>query len=285
MSVSTVLDALACPICAGHLRQSGTSLRCPSRHSYDIAREGYVNLLPGRAKAHTADTAQMVAARRELLAGEAFGPLIRAVADASVSAVDDDVTGIVLDAGCGTGEYLQAVLAAMPERRGAGFDVSKLACRAAARLLPDAGFFVADTWREWPIRDRAAAVVLDVFAPRNAAETHRVLAREGALVVATPTALHLGALVSAVGLVTVDPLKTQRLSEKLGDLFTLEEEQVVTSELSLTPTEALAAVMMGPSAAHATAEEIAARLEPLGETIVALLSARVAVYRPIRRSA
>jgi hypothetical protein len=163
-------------------------------------------------------------------------------------------------------------------------DISKFACRAAARAVPDAGVVVADVWRPLPLRDRAAAIVLDVFSPRNAAEFHRVLSRDGGLIVVTPTALHLNSLVSALGLLTVDPDKQVRLAEKLGDLFELESERLVTAELSLSREHALAAAQMGPSAAHVSAEELERRAHALDEPFLTVLSAVVAVYRPKRRA-
>jgi len=280
MGLDRVIKSLVCPVCADPLAVNGNVLRCSHGHSFDVAREGYVNLLPGRAKASTADTAEMVAARREFLGAGPYDPLIAAVVDAAVHAVDPEVPGLVVDAGGGTGEYLAAVLAGLPERRGVSLDISKLACRVAARLLPDAGVIVADVWRPWSLRDRSAAIVLDVFSPRNAAEFHRVLSREGALIVVTPTALHLNSLVSAMGLLTVDPNKEVRLAEKLGELFELVSETLVTAELSLTRSQALAAAQMGPSAAHASADELGTRAASLEEPFLTVLSAVVATYRP-----
>jgi 23S rRNA (guanine745-N1)-methyltransferase len=279
-----VVQALTCPVCSSRLHVTGGVLSCTSRHSFDIAREGYVNLLPGRAKASTADTAEMVAARKEFLAAGPFDPLLHAVAVAARGAVDEDVTGIVLDAGGGTGDYLRAVLEAMPERKGISLDISKLACRVAARSLPDAGVVVADVWKPLPLRDRAAALVLDIFSPRNASEFHRVLARDGALIVVTPTALHLASLVSAVGLITVDPDKQVKLAEKLSGHFKLLSETLVTAELSLTREQALAAAGMGPTGAHATPEELATRASALDEPFLTVLSVNVGVYRPLSRS-
>lgn len=279
-----VVQALTCPVCSGRLHLADGTLSCGSRHSFDVAREGYVNLLSGRAKASTADTAEMVAARAAFLSAGPFDPLLRAVACAARDAVDEDVTGIVVDAGGGTGAYLGAVLEAMPERRGLSLDISKLACRVAARTLPDAGVVVADVWRPLPMRDRSAAVVLDVFSPRNASEFYRILARDGALIVVTPTALHLASLVSAMGLLSVDPDKQVRLTEKLSGHFALVSETLVTSELRLTRPQALAVAGMGPTGAHVSTEELAVRVAALEEPFLTVLSANVAVYRPLSRS-
>ncbi len=75
---------------------------------------------------------------------------------------------------------------------------------------------VADTWAGLPVRDGAVDRVLVVFAPRNGAETARVLAPGGRLVVVTPAADHLAELVGPLGLLSVDPAKAERLAGSLG---------------------------------------------------------------------
>lgn len=285
MGLERVVKLLVCPVCRAPVAIKGGALGCGSGHSFDIAREGYVNLLPGRSKASTADTAEMVAARKAFLGSGPFEPLLTEVARAAAAAVDEDVPGVVLDAGGGTGEYLARVLDALPQRGGVVLDISKLACRVATRVVPSSGVVVSDVWRSLPLRDRSAAIVLDVFSPRNAAEFHRVLSRDGALIVVTPTSLHLASLVSAMGLLSVDPDKKARLVEQLGDLFELETETLVTSELSLTRAQALAAAQMGPIAAHVSAQELGTRADALEEPFLTVLSAVVAVYRPRSRPA
>ena len=60
--------ALRCPVCGGALMPLGTSLRCPQGHSYDMAKEGYVNLLAiqRRHAADPGDGKAMVRARRAI---------------------------------------------------------------------------------------------------------------------------------------------------------------------------------------------------------------------------
>lgn len=270
--------ALLCPHCGGSLAPSDGALRCPAGHSFDVARQGYVNLTGAGTHTGTADTRAMVAARQAFLASGHFRPLLDAVATAAAEAAHG-VPGCLIDAGGGTGEYLAAALDRMPEREGLVLDLSKDACKHAARLHPRMSAVVADTWRQLPLAGGSAAVVLNVFAPRNAAEFARVLAPGGAVVTVTPNAAHLGELVAALGLVTVDARKEERLEEQLGTLFERERSTCVERTLALTREEAALVVGMGPSARHLEMAELDACLAALGEPVRTTLSATVSVWR------
>jgi 23S rRNA (guanine745-N1)-methyltransferase len=232
-----VLDVLLCPVCRELLTRSGGALRCPAGHTFDIARQGYVNLL-GRADG---DTAAMVADRAAFLAAGHYAPLARKLAERAA----DCAPGLVVDAGAGTGYYLNAVLA----RGGFGLalDASPLALRRAARAHERIGAAVWDVWRPWPVRDGAAAVVLNVFAPRNGPEFHRVLRPDGTLLVVTPTQEHLAELGSA--LLSVDPRKPARLAETLAR-FERVTSEVLSYPLTLSASDVRRVIGMGPAAHH-----------------------------------
>ena len=105
-----VSDLLACPVCGRGFTLRPLALRCASGHSFDIARQGYVNLLPGGARPGTADTMEMVAARQAFLAAGHYAPLAGAIADLAAATVPAGPRPCVLDAGSGPGYYLAAVL-------------------------------------------------------------------------------------------------------------------------------------------------------------------------------
>ncbi|MGI8879020.1 MAG: putative RNA methyltransferase, partial [Jatrophihabitans sp.] len=107
-ALDAVLSALRCPSCAGSLRSDGTRVHCPHGHSFDIARQGYVNLTAGGTQARTGDTAAMVAARERFLATGHYGPLADRLARVSLHH-DQGAPGLVLDLAGGTGYYLRAV--------------------------------------------------------------------------------------------------------------------------------------------------------------------------------
>ncbi|MEV4522246.1 23S rRNA methyltransferase [Micromonospora sp. BL1] len=278
-----VLARLRCPVCAEPLAEAtaGTAraLRCPRGHSFDIARQGYVNLLAGRAP-HTGDSAEMVAARAGFLAAGHYDTVAAALAGTAVRVAGSDPYPLVVDAGAGTGHYLAAVLAALPDAAGLALDVSKPALRRAARAHPRAAAALADTWQRLPLADRSTAVLLNVFAPRNGPEFHRVLDPGGALLVVTPAADHLAELVDALDLLRVDPDKADRVAGSLGGHFAEESATGHRARLALTRAEVTTLVGMGPSAWHADPQRLAARIAALPEPVPVTLSVRLGVHRP-----
>jgi 23S rRNA (guanine745-N1)-methyltransferase len=268
---------LACPLCRGPLDEARGTLRCASGHAFDVARQGYVNLAAAVGHAPVnADDAGSVAARAEFLSGGHFGPVAREVADRVAAVAPAEAA--VLDAGAGIGYYLAAVLDAVPGAVGLAVDSSPAALRRAARAHPRAGAFGWDLRLPLPVRDGSVHVVLNVFAPRNAAEYARVLAPGGALLVVTPGAGHLAELVDALGQIGVDTEKPARLAATLDPLFTLRECSGLDLGLRLPRAAAAAMVRMSPSAHHLRAGGLAAGLAALPDPVAVTASVRVATY-------
>jgi 23S rRNA (guanine745-N1)-methyltransferase len=274
--LANVIDMLRCPHCGGDLVLNDRTVGCAEGHSFDVARQGYLNLLPGDARTGSADTAAMVRARADFLAGGHYTPIAEAVAGAAVAA---SPAGDAIDLGAGTGYYLAAVLERLPSARGLALDVSKHALRVAARADPRIGAVGCDAWAGLPVRDAAAALVVNVFAPRDPAELARVLAPGGSLVVVTPNRAHLSELVSAVGMLTVQERKRERLEGKLGTLFEAAGETAVERTLVLDHTDVAALVAMGPSARHLSEQQVAERVAALPDPLAVTLSVTVATYR------
>lgn len=213
----------------------------------NIARQGYVSLLGRDSGTHTADSAEMVAARERFLAAGHFQPLVEALVEAA-GGVEPGLDGAVVDLGCGTGQYLAAVLDALPDRTGIGVDNSKFAARRTAKSHSRASAIVADIWDEIPLRDDAAALMLNVFSPRNGEEMGRILAPGGRLVVVTPQAGHLTELIERFGMISVDPDKEERLERSLGPLVEGMESRELRWTMELGPDSVRDLVEMGPSA-------------------------------------
>lgn len=275
-----VTHVLSCPHCGQGLARAGETLRCEQGHSFDIARQGYASLLAPASRTDTADSAAMVAARSEFLGAGHFSPIADAVADAVVGAIGATAAGCVADIGAGTGYYLSRVMEALPHACGLALDVSKPALRRAARAHERIGAAAADTWSALPVADHALAAVLDIFAPRNAGEIARVLTPGGVLVVVAPGADHLHEAVAALGLVSVDADKDERLVRSLGDAFSLLSERRVTYPLALGSSALRAVIAMGPSARHLDAAELEDRIGALALPFAMTVDVTVSVWRP-----
>ena len=265
----SAVRALRCPICQARFELTGGALRCAERHSYDLAKQGYVNLLG----AGTGDNKDMVTARSEFLAAGHYRPL----ADLIASRVP--AHGLIVDAGTGTGYYLAAALE-KSEAVGLGLDTSTAALRRAARAHPDIAAVVWDLWRPWPVESGAADVILNIFAPRNPAECARVLRPGGTLLVVTPTSEHLAELRAHVGILAVEEDKLVRLDLALSPYFSPASRDGLTVALDLSPDDVRRVVHMGPNAYHADAAELAAITDSVAVTASFVLSA----YRSLATS-
>ena len=167
---------LVCPICGLPILKQDRSYVCENRHSFDIARQGYVNLLTVQQKHSLApgDTREQVLSRRSFLEAGHYAP----IADALVEAArKHGAAGEILDVGCGEG-YYSARLAKALDLPLTGLDISKEAVRCAAAKYKDARWLCA-TAAHIPVRDGAAGVITSLFALTLPEEYRRVLAEGG----------------------------------------------------------------------------------------------------------
>jgi len=269
-----LLPVLACPVCAEPLaRVDGGQVGCATGHRFDEAKQGHLTLLPAKRRALTADTPEMVDARIRFLGRGHYAPVERALA---AVVAGTSAPGVVLDVGSGPGTYLAHVLDAVgpdvrvadgPDGRpgsapagpvaarlGVALDLSPVAIRRAARVHPRAGAVVGDVTERLPVVADAAAVVLDVFAPRNQREYARVLHPDGVLVVVTPRTGHLAELAEAT--IAVDPEKERRLRDSLEPTFALRASEDLTWTMDLTAADVHDVVHMGPSHHHVDPDRV-----------------------------
>jgi 23S rRNA (guanine745-N1)-methyltransferase len=276
-ALEAVAAYVRCPVCASSVRVGDDQVTCGRGHSFNIARQGYVSLVSGRGGPGTGDSAAMVLAREAFLGGGHYQPVadaLRALAARS----DRGTPGLVLDLAGGTGYYLAQVLDTLGGRLGACVDLSAPALRRAARAHPRAVALGADAWQPLPFADGAAALVLSVFGPRNAAEIRRVLAPGGTLLVATPGASHLAELRQALGLIGIDERKAERLADAYGGY----PDPAVTAiryELRLGHAELTSLVAMGPSARHVAADDLAIRVAALPAPVTVTVDVEIRSYQ------
>lgn len=276
--LGSVAAVLACPVCGASLAaapappEQPRRLVCPTGHSYDVARQGYVSLLPGSHR-HRGDTAAMVARRLAVLGAGHFDPVADAVLDLTAGTA---APGVLLDVGGGPGWYAARLLDAFPERAGISLDVSAAAARRAARAHPRLASVVADATAGYPLRTGSAAVVTCLFAPRQGTEISRVLAPGGVLVIATAGRDHLRELVATIGMLAVPADKEARLAKSLPGFGALDQRRV-RGTVALSPAAATDLALMGPSGFHLDAERVAAGWAP-GRPVEVTLDVLVRVY-------
>lgn len=231
---------LRCPLCGQALLRQEKTYRCAAGHCFDIARQGYVNLLPVQQKhsAHPGDTREQVLSRREFLDAEIYAP----IADALCSlALEAGCSGPILDIGCGEG-YYSTLLAAALDCGLVGLDISKEAVRCAAGRHKNALWLCASA-AHLPVADRSAGLVTSLFALTVPEEFRRVLRPGGAYIQVLAAPDHLLGLKSIIY-----PTLTEKPKDSTPELpgFRLEksvpvrfsfrvEGQQVQNLLSMTP--------------------------------------------------
>lgn len=167
---------LLCPICGGLLQRQERQYTCKNRHSFDIARQGYVNLLPVQQKRSLTpgDTREQVLSRRAFLEAGFYAP----IADALIATAKKyGVSGEILDVGCGEGWY-SAQLADALGANLTGLDISKEAVRCAAAKYKGKLWLTA-TAAHIPVPDGCADLVTSLFALTLPEEFRRVLKPNG----------------------------------------------------------------------------------------------------------
>ena len=167
---------LICPICGAALCREDRCYRCENRHSFDIARQGHVNLLPVQQKKslHPGDTREQVLSRRTFLEAGFYTPIADTLCQ---TALELGAKGPILDIGCGEGYYSSRLADAMNAEL-TGLDISKEAVRCAAAKYKNA-LWICGTAAHLPVPDHSAGVITSLFALTMAEEFHRVLASDG----------------------------------------------------------------------------------------------------------
>ena len=186
-----------CPLCGEPLVREEHRAVCSQRHSFDVARQGYVHLLPVN-KMHSklpGDSREMVDSRRRFLEAGYYAPfrqeLCRLAAACASQLGSPAGEGLLLcDAGCGEGYYTAGLREALPQAQVCGFDISKLAVKAAAGKYKSVEFGVASSFAI-PLGKASVHLLTDVFSPLAAEEFARVVKPGGFFLYAVPGERHL----------------------------------------------------------------------------------------------
>ena len=247
----------ACPVCGAALTLDAAAATCANKHTFDRARNGYVNLLLSNKKqsAEPGDSLAMLQSRRAFLEGGYYDQMaaaaITALADVvSSAAVPSDGERHIADLGCGEGFFTARAHAALATATTVpptfyGVDISRPGIKMAASRGQDIRWIVASLHRS-PFLPASLSAALSVFAPIDAADVRRVLRDDGALITVTPGPDHLDALriiiYSSVkphpptpALMAGDTLFTHLSSTRVRYPIALESQSEIMHLLAMTP--------------------------------------------------
>lgn len=183
-----IMSVLKCPVCSFDLIRNDKCFKCNNNHSFDIAKEGYVNLLSAHKSGdNVGDNKDMARFRRDFLNKGYFSTLADAVGDCLKKYTKENDT--VLDICCGEGYYTEH-LSNKFSREYYGFDISKNMVRLAAKRKCGANFFVANI-SSIPVKSESVNFAFHLFAPFHSEEFARILSKNGVIVTAIPGKEHL----------------------------------------------------------------------------------------------
>lgn len=239
---------LMCPVCRQPLNLTERTWRCEQGHSYDVAKQGYVNLhvVQHKHSKNPGDTPESVDARRAFLQGGYYHPLQQAV----VALLKQLNVKAILDIGCGEGYYTSAMQQVVEQC--VGVDIAKNAVQRAAKLNTEVTWVVG-TGATLPVLDQSMDACTSLFSPIPQAEIARVLKDEGYLIVVTPACEHLYAMREAL-FEQVNPHTPEKFVEQLQDLFELKQEQIIDAPFVLDQQALKNLIAMTPYAYKASPE-------------------------------
>ncbi|WP_322977027.1 putative RNA methyltransferase [Acinetobacter pittii] len=239
---------LMCPVCRQPLNLTERTWRCEQGHSYDVAKQGYVNLhvVQHKHSKNPGDTPESVDARRAFLQSGYYQPLQQAVVDL----LKQLNVKAILDIGCGEGYYTSAMQQVVEHC--VGVDIAKTAVQRAAKLNPKVTWVVG-TGATLPVLDHSMDACTSLFSPIPQAEIARVLKDKGYLIVVTPASEHLYAMREAL-FEQVNPHTPEKFVEQLQDLFELKQEQIIDAPFVLDQQALKNLIAMTPYAYKASPE-------------------------------
>ena len=240
--------AFACPICQENLTLLETSLKCNNRHSFDLAKFGYVNLAPQIKQSANYDK-ENFQNRQQILESGFYHAILEAVSDLLANS---ETSTTVLDIGCGEGFYSRKLQESHPDKTFYAFDISKDSVQIAAKSEANwaVNWFVGDLAR-LPIKDASMDILLDIFSPANYGEFRRVLSKDGILIKVIPTENHLKEIRQKVqDQLTNKDYSNQDIKNHFQEYFTILSNQTVSLTKTITTEQLQALLSMTPLLFH-----------------------------------
>jgi len=240
--------AFACPVCQENLTLVESSLKCCNRHSFDLAKFGYVNLAPQIKQSANYDK-ENFQNRQQILEAGFYQAILEGVSDLLAA---NPSAKTVLDIGCGEGFYSRKLQESHPDKTFYAFDISKDSVQIAAKSEPNwaVNWFVGDLAR-LPIKNASMDILLDIFSPANYGEFRRVLSKDGILIKVIPTKNHLKEIRQRVqDQLTNKDYSNQNIKNHFQEHFTILSNQTASLTKPISAEQLQALLSMTPLLFH-----------------------------------
>ena len=246
--------AFTCPICQENLTLVETSLKCSNRHSFDLAKFGYVNLAP-QIKQSTNYDKENFQNRQQILEAGFYQAILEGISDLLATKPSAKT---ILDIGCGEGFYSRKLQERHSDKTFYAFDISKDSVQIAAKSETNwaVNWFVGDLAR-LPIKDASMDILLDIFSPANYGEFRRVLSQNGILIKVVPTKNHLKEIRKTVQeQLTKKDYSNQDIKEHFQEHFSIQSSQIASLTKPITAEQRQALLSMTPLLFHVDQSKI-----------------------------
>jgi 23S rRNA (guanine745-N1)-methyltransferase len=189
---------LACPIDGKPLELDEKQLVCEQGHAFDIARQGYINLLPVQLKRskQPGDSKAMIMARTQFLNSGHYEPIAKKLAEIILAQMTENKEICLMDAGCGEGYYFDYILKVIKDKPGCqdlsfvGLDISKVAIIQSAKRNKQITWVVG-TNRQPPVDDASVDIILCLFGFQSLNVFFKKLKPGGKVILVDPGIDHL----------------------------------------------------------------------------------------------
>lgn len=253
------MKGIICPVCGKELNKADGALKCQTGHSFDIAREGYCNLVAGTHKKGSlmGDSRDMALSRRAFLEKGYFDSLLEGLISI-IKSHNADLPNIA-DICCGEGYYSRKIAEEIP-CRAIGFDLSRDMVKLAAKKKSNCTYLVANLARI-PLKDKDTDIALNLFAPFHQKEFTRILKDDGIIISVVAGKDHLFEIKE---ILYDTPYKNDERPPQ-ADSLKIREKIKITKKLRLASKEDIDALFRMTPYYYRTSDKDKEKLSAFGE--------------------
>ncbi|MDQ0352841.1 23S rRNA (guanine745-N1)-methyltransferase [Alkalibacillus filiformis] len=234
------IDLFQCPVCHETMSADDSKLTCQNRHMFDLAKQGYINMVQQSKK--TQYDQSLFEARQRLIQSGFYNQLMIQIE----SLLQSRNTDFLLDAGCGEGSHLAQILDTVDHQLGVGVDIAKEGIQTAAKTYENAQWIVGDL-ANTPFTDKAFDAIINILSPSNYQEFTRLIKDSGIVIKVVPGPNYLKELREQIFAGTnQEGYSNEETVARFKQFFHLTHRENVYDEVTLTEGQFHDLIQMTP---------------------------------------